>query len=71
MSASSAAGRMRRLRDRRRRGLGVFKVEIDEDELLSALLVSGRLSEAEALRTRQVNAALADILREWASRWRA
>ena len=67
---SPAARRKRRYRARQRCGHIVVGVEINRDEMLTALIVSGRLCESETLQSDQVAAALGDVLSEWARRWR-
>jgi hypothetical protein len=62
--------RSRRARARTRAGLVVFALEANEDAVVAALIESGKLSEAEALDRRKVNAALARMLGEWAAHWR-
>ena len=52
--ASSAASRQRRARQRRRLGRAVYRVELDEGEIIRALISSGALSEAQALRPRSI-----------------
>jgi hypothetical protein len=71
----SAAGRERaKLRQRLRRarekaGLQLFDLELPSYEIHNALLNSGRLSDAEALRPRLVRKALVELLCDWAARW--
>jgi hypothetical protein len=66
---SAGTIRKRRLRSRARRGLVVLRVEIDHDRLVEAQLISGRLSERDALDRRRVEADVAEIVNEWAARW--
>ena len=65
----SAAGRQCRRRDRARRGVVVRPIETDDQMTITALLNSGRISDAEALRREFVERALAQVLAEWAARW--
>jgi hypothetical protein len=62
--------RSARYRARRHNGRAVFHVEADRNKLVTALIVSDRLSERAALDHARVEAALAGILIEWASRWK-
>jgi hypothetical protein len=62
--------RSRRARQRQREGLAVFALEANRDGVLLALIESGKLSEADALDRRRVNAALSKMLGDWAAHWR-
>jgi hypothetical protein len=62
--------RSRRARQRAREGLAVFALEANRDDVLLALIESGKLTEAETADRRCVNAALAKMLAEWAAHWR-
>ena len=64
----SSAARQRRYRRRQADGQAVYRVP-GGDDILLALLVSGRLSEAGALDRAQVEQALGAVLKEWARRW--
>lgn len=66
----TAAEKQRRYRRRQRRDLRVYKVEAPEHCVLSALLESGRLSEAEALDKRRVEKALSEIIIDFSKRWK-
>jgi hypothetical protein len=59
----------RRYRARAHNGHAIVRIEIERDPVLSALIVSGRLSEGGALDPRLVEAALADVVSEWSRRW--
>ena len=65
----AAAIRARRHRARRRNGLVARRVEIDEHALAELLIVTGRLSEAEALQPdlqeRELSALVSDIISRW------
>jgi hypothetical protein len=62
--------RSARYRARRHNGHAIFRLELDRDALIMALLVSGRLTEAQALDHARVERELAGVLAEWAARWR-
>lgn len=47
----------------------VYRVELDEGEIIQALLSAGVLSETQALRPRSIELALNEVLSTWASRW--
>jgi hypothetical protein len=63
------AKRARRWRRRRRDGLVPRQIDVDEHGLAEMLIVTGRLSEAEALRPdlqeRELSALVADIILRW------
>jgi hypothetical protein len=65
------AERIRRAkgRARARNGRASFRVEAEHDLLVTALLNSKRLSEAEALDRRLVERELGEVLQEWARHW--
>ena len=65
-----AAVRARRKRARRRQGLAIFYIEANEARMIEALLAAGRLTEAEALERPSVERELAQVLVDWARRWR-
>jgi hypothetical protein len=46
----------------------VYRLELCDDVIL-ALLASGRLTDEQALDAKKVEAALADVVAEWARRW--
>jgi hypothetical protein len=62
----SAAERQRRRRERERRGEEVLQVPVRTNPVVEALLKSARLTEEEALDKRKVEAAVAEIVTEWA-----
>jgi hypothetical protein len=64
------AHRARLARSRRKHGQIVASIVIEENPVIEALLQSGRLTEAEALRRSLVEAALGKLIAEWACRWR-
>ena len=66
---SPAAQRQHRCRARRRRGLALLRVEVDEFRLVDALLWAGRLSEDESRRPPLVEAAVAQVLKDFIVRW--
>lgn len=68
-STARRAERQRRYRQRQRRRETVYRVT-GGDDVLMALLISGRLTEAQALNREVVEAELRDVLKEWAGRWR-
>jgi hypothetical protein len=65
-----AARRQRAYRQRASKGEAVLRVSVHYFGVIDALIASSRLSEADALDRTKVEAALADILCEWARRWR-
>jgi hypothetical protein len=67
---SPAAQRQRRARARRRNGHVIRRVDVDEHALATALIASGRLSEAEALRSDLVERELGRLIADWTERWR-
>ena len=67
--ALTSAERQRRYRKRQQRSVAVYKVPANDD-VLHALLTSGRLSEEEALDRVKVEAELAAVVREWSQIWR-
>ena len=62
------ADRQRRYRKRQRDGLAVYRVPAGDD-LLLALLTSGRLTEAQALDRNRVEQEVAAVLADWARLW--
>jgi hypothetical protein len=69
-SRSSAALRARRLRQRRRLGLKVYAVELDEWELTTAILDLGLLTEQESRDDAKVSAVVGRILSELIAQYR-
>jgi hypothetical protein len=61
-SRSSAALRARRLRQRRRLGLRVFAIELDEFRTIDALIDRGVITEDEGLDPGAVSRALEKII---------
>jgi len=61
--------RQGRYRQRRRDGTIVCRVEVDEDRTIRALLDAHWLTEREALKRANVEAALAEIIRDWSRHW--
>jgi hypothetical protein len=66
---TGAAVRQRRSRSRRTRGMIMLRVEVHEHSIAEALIVAGRLTDAEALCRGRVERELAKVIQEWASRW--
>ncbi len=66
----SAAERQRRFRTRASRGVSVLLVPVVLDPLIETLIRDGRISEADALDPAKVALVAAQVLAEWASRWR-
>ena len=62
------ADRQRLYRKRQRDRLAVYRVPAG-DELLLALLTSGRLTESQALDRHRVEQEVAAVLAEWARLW--
>jgi hypothetical protein len=67
---SAAAIRARRSRWRRRNGLAPRTVDVDEHGLAEALILSGRLSEAEALQPALIERELSALIADFIARWR-
>ena len=67
----SASARQRRYRRRAKAGNAIFPIEADECAVIEAMLKSGRMTEAQALKRKLVNAALGELIAEWAGRWNA
>jgi hypothetical protein len=65
----TAAQRKREQRRRERHGLVQLAIELDESVFCLALLLSRRLTEAEALRRNLVAREAGAILGEWARIW--
>lgn len=63
------ATRQARWRERQRKGRAIFRIEADHDSVLLALIETGRISEADALDRRKVEAALATVLADFGRRW--
>jgi len=58
-------------RVRRRNGLALLQVEVDEYGFIAALLRAERITETESLQRVQVERALAKIAAEFIARWNA
>jgi hypothetical protein len=67
---SPAATRARRSRWRRRNGLVPRTIDLDEHGLAEALILSGRLSEQEALQPELVEREMSALIADFISRWR-
>jgi hypothetical protein len=65
------AKRQRRRTPRRNAGLCVLRIEAHEIDLARALIISERLTQAEALRRSLIDRAAAKILAEFVARWKA
>jgi hypothetical protein len=61
------AVRQARFRDRQREDRAVFRVEVERDALIEALVSSGRLSPAEFLSRDCVENSLSRLIAEWVS----
>jgi hypothetical protein len=72
-AARRAARKVRKARYLRRQdaGLAVYQIEARVNALAEALIRSGRLSEAEALRRSRVEGALGEIVDDFVVRWNA
>ena len=69
-SRTQAAARARRTRWRRRHGLVSCAVDVNEHDLAEALILSGRLTESEALQPAKVQCELHGLIRDYIARWR-
>jgi hypothetical protein len=67
---SPGALRARRKRWRRRHGLVPYRIDVDEIALAEALILSTRLTEAEALRPDLVARELQSLVNDFISTWR-
>jgi hypothetical protein len=67
---SPAAVRQRRKRWRRRHGFVPRTIDVDEHALAEALILSGRLTEAEALRPSLIERELSALVADFIARWR-
>jgi hypothetical protein len=67
--ARSHADRQRTYRQRQRDGVAVYHVPASDDVLL-ALMASGRLTEEQAMDRQRVEQEVVAVLSEWARRWR-
>jgi hypothetical protein len=61
--------RQERYRQRRRRGRAIFRIEVDEDQTIEALLRSHWLTEVEASTRLLVEEALAAVVSDWVKMW--
>jgi hypothetical protein len=68
-STSPNAVRSRRKRARRRLGERVYRIPTCEADVIEALIRSRRLSEAETRRADLIDAALGEVVGDWAKRW--
>jgi hypothetical protein len=66
------AARQREARSRRRRQAGklILSAEIDEAELIEALIAAGRLSESDAGSRAKLTAAFQTVAADFIARWR-
>jgi hypothetical protein len=70
LARTPAALKKRRYRRRLRDGLIVLPIEACEVEIVEALIISGRLTEAESISRDAITRAAEGVLREWCQRWR-
>ena len=68
-SHDPAAVRQRRARARRRQGMVSLRLDVHEHRLAEALMVSGRLTDTQALERRQIEHELAKLVEDWIRRW--
>jgi len=61
--------RQAKWRARVRDGRACYRLDVDRDRAIEALIVSGRLSEDGALRRELVERELAAVVEQWAERW--
>ncbi len=66
---SKGALRKRRERARHRMGLRVLDIETNYFRAVEALIASTRLTDVEALDQKNVEAALGEVVAEWANLW--
>ena len=66
---AAAVKRSRESRARQKRGERSGRIIYHEYNAAEALILSGRLDEAQALRRDLVERELAGVLREWTERW--
>jgi hypothetical protein len=67
---SSAADRQAAYKARQRQGEAILAVRCNYHAVIEALLDSNRISESDALDRHKVEEAVADLVRDWALRWR-
>ena len=67
---AAAANKQRAYRRRQAAGLAVLGVPVRHFEFVDGLIAAGRLGVEEALDRRLVEREAAEILAEWARRWR-
>jgi hypothetical protein len=63
------ARRQRAHRERAKNGQAILRLPVNYFPIVEALIASSRLTEGEALDRRRVEAALAEVLVEWAGKW--
>jgi hypothetical protein len=66
----SAAEKKRAQRRRQRAGQCVYRVVVPELPVIEAALITGLLTDAEALDRRHVERVLGQVLAQWAQGWR-
>ena len=66
---SPNAVRSRRKRVRRKQGMASFRVEAHEHRLAEALILSTRLTEAEALQRPLIERELGLLIDDWIEKW--
>jgi hypothetical protein len=63
------AARQRRRRARVRQGLTPMQIDVHEDAVTSAMILSGRLTPEQTLRRQLVERECAKVLLDWARCW--
>jgi hypothetical protein len=66
----TAAEKKREQRRRQRAGQCVYRVVAPEIAIIEAILITGLLTDREALDRRQVERVLGEVLTQWAHGWR-
>jgi len=63
--------RQARWRARVRDGRACYRLDLDRDRVIEALIVSHRLSESRALHRGEIERELTAVIEQWAARWLA
>jgi hypothetical protein len=65
-----ARQRQRRSRARRKAGVALLRIEVDELHLIEALIACGRLATADGLQRSRVEQEVSKLVEDWVARWR-
>ena len=64
------AERMRKTRDRQRRGARVYRIELPDSPVIDAFLESEWLTDSQSRDPAMVEKAVAEVILRWAKKWR-